>query len=271
MSRKKKKTIPIIVFPFIIISTLTIVFAFLKLTASNTQYIYVKVKVSQGFWWAATVKPNLWIAKSIKKGDSEYNLLGQPIAEVLEVRHYPYFPENQPYENKYNIYFTLKIGVDYNKRTQKVIFKRSTLSVGSPIELDFPSTQITGTVIELSSKPFEDKYIEKVAYLTKRFALPWEFDAIKIGDTYFDGEDVVFKVLSKTRRNTTVISMDSYGNISPNNLEPNNYITVKAIVRAKSKNGQLFFGEEKVLNPGSPLAISTPNFRFENFVISKIE
>ena len=218
MPRKKKKPVLPITLFFIVVSAITIIFALMRMGTAKTEYVYVKVKVSQGFWWASTSKPSPWYAKAIKKGDIEYNILGKPIAEILEVRYYSVFAKDQPTENKYDIYLTLKLAADYNNRTQKYIFKRSNLTIASPIDLETQSAQITGTVIKVSEQEFVDEYVEKTVFLTKSFAYPWEYEAIKVGDSYFDGEEIIFEVLDKNQVATSEIVTDYYGNLLPCHL-----------------------------------------------------
>ncbi len=270
MTAQKKVLPKKLLFIFLIIPLLVFVISAFKIVTPNKQTLYVKVKVSQGFWWASTTKPKLWMAKAIKKGHVEYNLLGQRESEIIKVSYYPHFSENRLYEDDYEIYLTLKLLADYNQKSGKAIFKRTTLSVGTPIELDYPTTQITGTVIALSDKPFREKYEEKIVYLTKRFAFPWEYEAISIGDQYHDGEQVVFEVLDKGRTNTAVVSSDAYGNLLSSSVEPTRYITVKAKLIVRNVNGQLLFGEEKIVNTGSYLIVTTDNYKYEGFVISRI-
>ncbi len=271
MPRKKKKSIPSIIFLFIIVCALTLVFALFKSTASETQYIYVKVKVSQGFWWASTSKPSPWYAKAIKKGDIEYNILGKPTAEILEVRYYSVFSKNEPTENKYDIYLTIKLAADYNNRTQKYVFKRSNITISSPIELETQSTQITGTVIDVSEQEFADEYIEKTIFLTKNFAHPWEYEAIKVGDSYFDGEEIVFEVLGKNQVATSEIKTDYYGNLLPSTIDATSHIVIKAKVKVRIDNEELLFGEERILNSGARLTVNTSIFNYSDFVVGKIE
>lgn len=271
MARSKKKSIPIITLLFIIVPVLTVGIAFAKLTKKNTKYVYAKIKVSQGLWWASTGKPNIWLAEGIKKGEIEYNLLGKPVAEILEARHYPYFTERKTNEDKFDIYLKVKLAADYNQRSQKYTFKRFSLVVGAPIEIETQSAQITGTVTELSESDFQTKKTEKTVFLTKKFAYPWEYDAIKIGDLYFDGEEVVFKVVDKYQVGTSVIAPDFYGNITPSTTDRTRYIVVKTKIKVLEKDGLLFFGEENLLNTGSTIAISTPRFNFEEFVVGKID
>ena len=105
-----------------------------RIFARPEQLIYAKVKVSQGLWWANTSRPPIWLAKAFQKGDIERNLTGEPIVEILSARYYPWWTEGQ-----YDVYLTLRLKVTDNQKTKTHSFKRSTISVGSPIELIFPS------------------------------------------------------------------------------------------------------------------------------------
>ncbi len=60
-----------------------------KLFYTKATFVYAKVKLGQGLWWAGGQKPSSWLATSIKTGDVEKDLVGKPIAEVLAVRYYP--------------------------------------------------------------------------------------------------------------------------------------------------------------------------------------
>ena len=276
MAKKKKKFPPNVFLPFIIIGALTLVFALFKFTTSETEHVYVKIKVSQGFWWASSAKPNIWYAQAIKKGDVEYDLLRKPIAEILEVRYYPFFSEAQQTEDKYDIYLKVKLTASYDNRKEQYIFKRSSVVVGSPIELETLSSQISGTVIEVSESEFEDKYIEKVITLVKEEGFsnnnPYLFNSIKVGDKYFDGEGVVFEILDKKLQKTTLLVSDQLGNIYTRQSPSMQNIIIKAKVVVKEINGLIFFGEEKLLTSGDSLVISLPSFKLdEDFIIGDIK
>jgi hypothetical protein len=265
---KRKLNLPKIA-PFIAIVAVVgfvAVVSLLKIFVSPKDRVYARVKVSQGFWWATTSRPELWYAKAVKKGEVEKDILGNEVAKILKVRYYPYYTEG-----KYDIYLTLELQGSYNEDTKEVSFKRSPLSIGSPIELSFPTTQITGTVIELSQEPIEGEYVEKTVYFTKRFAYPWEYDAIRAGDTYSDGEEVVFEVLGKSQRYTSILSPDLFGTLNSQTAEERRYITVKAKMKARQKAGQLVYGEDTVLAAGAPVSIVTDNFVFEGYIISRVE
>ena len=237
-----------------------------KLFFTKPTYVYAEVKVGQGLWWASTQKPSIWFVNAIKNAKVEKNLIGQPSAKILGVRYYPYFDTGQ-----YDVYVTVKIRVSGNKKTGEYSFNRSTIGVGSPIDLEFPSTQFSGTIIALSDKPLKENYVEKTVYMTKKNAYPWEYNAIKIGDSYFDGKETVFQVIDKKSQDTSLISSDAYGNSNPNLTESQMYIVVKAKMRLKQENGQLIYGEDQNVTLGRNIGIATSNFAYNNFVVSQIE
>src|SRR3989344_5717272 len=95
---------------FVGIFILVVIIALVKVSTSKPDYLYVKVKLSQGLWWASTQKPSIWFINAIKKGEIEYNLLGKPAAEILEVRYYsiPY-SLLAPSKDQFDIYATVKL------------------------------------------------------------------------------------------------------------------------------------------------------------------
>lgn len=231
-------------------------------------YVYAKIKVGQGLWWAVTTKPAIWYVKAIQKGDVARDLLGRVEAKILSKRFYRWYAYDQ-----FDVYLDVQLKANVNKKTNEYIFNRSALSVGSPIEMQFSSESITGTVMELSPRPFNEKLTEKIVYITKRYANPWEYDAIRIGDKTFDGEDTVFEVLEKSTAPSNGLSYGaSYAvNVGAPVLEPSNYVTVKAKVKLKEIGGQLVLGEDQIVSVGRTLNISTSNFIFDNFIVSKVE
>lgn len=236
-----------------------------KLFFVQPTYVYAKVKMGQGLWWASTQKPPPWFVEGLKKEMEEKDLTGKPIAKILSIRYYPWWTSGQ-----YDVYLTMKLKVT-KMGSGKYNFKRSAIGVGSPVDFEFPTAQFSGAIIALSKKPFKEKYVEKIVILTKKSAYPWEYEAITVGDKYFDGQEEVFKILNKQSTDTTNISNDVFGNYLPSNLETKKYIIVKAKIKLKEKNGQLIFGEEQPIILGKTINLSTEHFVFQDYVVSKIE
>lgn len=239
--------------------------SFYKLFISKPVYVYAKVKLGQGLWWAQTAKPNIWMVDQIKKGDSAKGLSGRKIIEVLSVTHYPVWGSDQ-----FDTYLSLKLKVSQQKTTKSYLFNRDTLAVGSPVDLSFPTFASAGTVTQLSESPLNQKLEEKIITLVKRLAFPWEYDAIQIGDSYFDGESKVFEILDKKYSDSTAYSTESVPNL-PAGPEARRYIEIKARIKVIDKDNQLVFGEEQIIRKGKGFNISTFNFAFNDYIISKVE
>jgi len=255
---------------FILIFFVSILFVGLiagyKLFFFKSTYVYVKVKIGQGNWWAGTSKPPIWFIRSLKKGDTEKNLLNRPFATILHVRYYPW-----PATTQYDVYVSLKLRVNKNPKTGKYNFKRSTIGVGSSIDLEFPSVQFSGTVIDLNEKPPQEMYVTKTVTITKRTAYSWEYEAIQIGDTYFDGEDKTIEIVDKKASDLSPQSFfDSYG-YSLSTLDPRKYITVRLKMKLMKTDDGLVLGEEQLINPGKWIYLSTKNFTFNDYFVGTIE
>jgi hypothetical protein len=237
-----------------------------KLFFVKDTYVYAKVKMGQGLWWASTAKPAIWFVEALKKGDVERSLTGKATAEILNVHYYPWWGSGQ-----YDVYLYLKLKVSGNPKTGKYNFKRSTIGVGSPIDFEFPSAQFSGTVVDMNSEPIKEQLFDKAITLTKKNAFPWEYDAIKIGDAYFNGEHTVFEILEKKAIDTYTQSSDVYGNSTDAIIDSKKYIQVKAKIKVLKKNNQLIFGEEQIVTPGKNLNISTSSFTFQEYVVGGVE
>jgi hypothetical protein len=239
-----------------------------KLFFVKPTYVYVKVKVGQGLWWASTQKPSIWFIEGLKKAQNmaEKELTGQPSAKILSVRYYPWWGSNQ-----YDVYLVMKLKVNRQGKTGKYNFKRSAIGVAAPVDFEFPSVQFSGTVLQISEKPIKEKLIEKTVILTKRAADPWEYDSIKIGDFYFDGKEKVFTIVDKTARDTQNLTADVFGNYPDISNELKKYIFIKGKIKVKPEKGNYIYAEEQLISVGKNLNIATNNLLLENYKVASIE
>jgi len=237
-----------------------------KLFISKPTYVYVRVKMGQGLWWASTNKPSMWFIKNIKKGDVQTDLVGALTSEILSVRYYPIL-----YPNQYDVYLTIKLKVSGNKKTGKYNFNRSTIGVGAPVDFEFPSSQFSGTIVDLATQPIKDKYIDKIVYLSKPFAYTWEYDGIKAGDKFFDGEENVIEILDKFSGEYTSITSSNKNIVDQSSPQTRQGITVKLKLKGKIVDGKFVFGDDQVISPGKIVYLSTDNFSFTDYLVSKVE
>jgi hypothetical protein len=238
--------------------------SFYKLFIAKPTYVYVKVKVGQGLWWASTQKPSIWFVKYFQKGDQELDLTGRPIAEILSVRYYPWWGSNQ-----YDVYLIMKLKVK-KMSSGKYNFKRSAIGVGAPVDFEFPKVQFSGTIIELSEKPIKEKLTIKNITFVKKWAYPWEAETVVIGDKYFDGEEVVFEIIDKKTEDSQEVYNLS-GIYYPVESERKKNITIKGRIKVSEKNGKFVFGEEQIIAPGKTINLATQNFQFQDYLVAKVE
>lgn len=239
-----------------------------KLFFVKPTYVYVKVKVGQGLWWASTQKPSIWFVEGLKQAqkEAEKELTGQPAAKILSIRYYPSYIANQ-----YDVYLIMRLKVTRLGKTGKYNFKRSAIGVASPVDFEFPSIQFSGTVLQISEKPIQETLTEKIIYLNKTYAYPWEFDGIKIGDRYFDGEENVVEILDKYVGDTAQVLVPFKSIIEQETPQSRRNVTVKLKIKGKQEKNNFIFGEEQVVALGKPLNLSTDNFQFQDYVVTKIE
>ena len=254
-----------VIFAIIVFVGLIVV---LKYITSEPNFFYARVQVSYPASYFS--KPDFWLVKSLKSDVKQYNILGRTEAQLISVRYYP----NQD-GSTFNIYLTVKLAGGFNRGTQQYTFQRSQIGVGSPIALNFSSSQFYGTVVDLSSTPFKDKYVEKTLYLVNRSAFykddPSVYDSIQIGDKYFDGMNDIFVVTDKSlQKNIFAITNNFTGQVLEGQTDATQNIVVKAKILVLEKNGQAIFAGNQILHVGSKFTFSTSNFDFSNFVISSI-
>lgn len=237
-----------------------------RLYIQKTQFIYVKVKVGQGYWWATTQKPNMWYIKAIQQAKEEKDVLGEPLATIVRVAYYPWYGSNS-----FDIFVTLRIKVTKSGKTGAYNFKRETIGVSSPIDFEFENVQFTGTIVAMSEKPIVPVTTNKVVYLSKKYTYPWEYDAIHIGDYFNDGNANVIEILDKAKGETNEIIVNEGGRLVSNATEEYRYISLKIRMRVREDGGQIFYGDEIIVSPGRNLGFVTNGFTFNDYVVSKIE
>lgn len=226
--------------------------------------MYVKVKVGQGMWWASTLKPSKWLIKAIQDAKDKQDLTKIKKEKILDIVYYPAMANGQ-----YEAYVTLQLKV--SKTATGYSYNRETVGVGAPIDLELETVQFSGTVMALSNHPPLEQTESRIVYLSKKYAYPWEYDQIHIGDSFSNGEEVVFEVLEKAKSDTNEVILSDQGKFLSEATEPFKYIFLKAKIKTTKTNGQYSFGEEYLLIPGRVIPLVTQNFTYNDYVITKVE
>lgn len=245
-----KKNYFLFIFAFVIL--FVALFSSYKLFVAKPIDIYVKVKLGQGLWWASTAEPPLWLVNSLNVQTNSPNI------KIIKINYYPYLVSGtntqsiNQYNDQYNVYLTLKLKATTNKSGDVYYFNRSEIAIGSPIDLAFSDTQVSGVIIAYSNQIIINKLADKIIFLTKNNPDSWEYEAIKTSDYYFDGENKAFQIIDKE-------------------ISSNNSLTVKAKIKIKEINNRLIFGEDRIIAVGKIISIFTNNFSFNNYIVSRID
>lgn len=240
--------------------------ALYKMFIMKPTYVYAKVKVGQGYWWATTQQPSIWMVKAIQAAQKQKDLTGEPIAQIINIDYYPYLGTSQ-----FNVFVTLKLRVTKVGKNGMYNFNRETIGVATPIDLEFPSAQFSGVIIQLSEKPIITRLVPKIIYLTKKYSYPWEFDEIKIGDKFNDGDVDVLKILDKAKGETNEVLLNDQGKLISSQTETYNYIILKIRAMVQEEGPLYVYGEEITMSPIRGFDFVTDEYIYNNFTISKIE
>ncbi len=115
--------------------------------------------------------------------------------------------------------------------------------------------------MSISSQEPQEKYLTKQITLAKQYAYytdsPDEFNSIQIGDSYFDGQDIAFKITDKYLKARKVAFSDINGRPVVNTLDVNQHIYLEAEIKVKEIDNMYFYGEEQRVAPGANLNIIT--------------
>ena len=258
---------------FVLVAIVTLGLIFYKSFLAKTNYAYVRVQIN--YPESYYTKPDIWLARSLKKGVSEEGLLGQKEAEVLGVTYYP--NTNDLTQTQLNIYLDLKLQVGYNASTGEYSFQRNTIAVGSPITLNFSTTHIIGTILYIGNKPLANNYVDKTIYLvwTGGFkkSSPYLYNSIKIGDAYFNGESDVFKIIDKKLEENVFAVVNNFtSQVTEGSTDTTQDIVLVARVKLLKVNNLLVFGGSQIITEGESMNLVTDDgLNLSSFVISAIQ
>ena len=251
---------------FIALLFIFVSFLLYKSFFSASNFVYVKVKIEQGYYVG---KPSVWIINALDSAIKDSKNAGN--VHIISEEHYPNWQPDQ-----IDIYVIAKLPANFNRSTGEYSYNHSTLSIGSPIQLHLKNLDISGTVIDLSNQPFKYKYVYKTIYLvdkggyTKDF--PYMYNSINVGDKYFDGTNTVFEVLDKSlEKNILGVQNNLNGQVYEQTVDTTQNVVIKARVRVRQTDKEFTYGEVYEVKNNNPIPFSTNNYFFSDFVIRSID
>ncbi|MCL4338889.1 DUF4330 domain-containing protein [Patescibacteria group bacterium] len=193
------------------------IFLFIFLYFHNTKkWIEVEMKVTTdptllSEW--RSVPP--WLIDTVKKGNTEYDGFGRPVAEVKDIQTY------ETNGNYKETYIKLHLNTLYNKNQHKYTYASKDLTIGGPISVKPNGILIEGVVTAIQGISDNRKKVHKKVllqmvggpdYITNGVE-PWIADSINIGDITKDfAGNTIAKVLDKKTAPAKRITVDANGN-----------------------------------------------------------
>lgn len=131
---------------FILITFAFLVIFLIKFFGIKEEWRTIKVQIIKKNWSENYdmygYRTPFWLSDKIKKGQIEKGKNGKTIAELIDFESYERGSEES------ELFLTVKIKVNINKRTNVILFKDMEVNLGSQIELNLDNNLIIGQVID---------------------------------------------------------------------------------------------------------------------------
>ena len=205
MFEKVKKRVQSLTIFEIFISISIIVFTvfIVKFFGQKVESKIIRIEVINKSWGESWnpygYRTPFWLSDKLKIGQKEYDKSGNVIAEIIDIENYARGNEEA------EIYLTVRVRTEYQKRLRQHFFKNIPLDLGSSIEIAPDQNIVYGQVI--------DNNVPPQGYLKKEFSIiargrgydQYVIDNIKIGERVenrHNGEAVATIVELHTEKTT---------------------------------------------------------------------
>lgn len=221
---------------------------YIRTLFTKPEYVTVQILSSGGEWWWFNVNPPFWLLNSIQKGSKEYDALGRPIAEVLDVSTF------DTLDGKRLSIVTAKLRVDVKKKSETFEFRNDPLFVGSSIYIAPNNIRLNGNVMWIEGIQ-QNTTESKILTLRDYYVYPYRADGIQVGMKMVDTQGkVMAEIIDKKVETSQMMTYDLWGvsHQQPDYLHVD--LTIKVRIEATKSAGQYYF----LLQPihlGSSIAI----------------
>lgn len=263
LSKRFKKSITVY---DILIFLLAFAFLFFLAFYFKERPTWVKagIKISSPHWWSKDTIPPYWLADTIKIGDKEIGIFNQVVVQVEDVQVFETTKERK------DVYLTVKLRANYNKRIDRYVYKGQPVEVGSPIELHLGKTFVQGLVTFVANK--EEKLEEFVITGKVINKFPWEVENIKVGDKMKDGQErVIAEVIDRKIELADYLTTDWQGNVYLRKRPDRRDAIFKIRIKASQRGSNFYFRQEQKLKIGEKLFLQFENGDLDYLSIMKIE
>jgi hypothetical protein len=190
----------------------------------KSEYVNIRVRVTELNVLYATNNPKFWYADRFKVGDVERDTLGRVLAEVVDVDTFNYDKDTKA------VYLDLRVRATYDSRTKIYSLRGKPLVFGIPITFNLSGITFQGIVTEFPNSNFQInlRIKESLARVVvrginenandengdKRFTEPVAVESIKKGDKIVDSRgSSLAEVVDITLRPAQRITTDDRGNL----------------------------------------------------------
>ncbi len=250
---------------------LTIVLGVFGFFYRKSQYVDIKIRVTDKDVLYAWNNPQNWFANRFVVGDSEKDLLGNDIAKITNVESYNIDNYTKA------VYLNINIKATYDPRTRQYSARGKKLSFGTPVKFSMNGVSFDGLVVDPphSSQDTNTSFVISEVFIRgiqsdsagKTFVEPEVLSQIKQGDVIESSSGVKFaEVLNVKLTSAEHVTQDSNGRLYLR-YDPL-YKDARVLVRFKVKS----VGNEKYIFNDYPLRIgSKPALTFKDkFIVGEI-
>ncbi len=241
----------------ILLGVLAVVKYFRIDSSSPTRTIQVKIT---GENWTSSYKqyegfrPPYWYAEQLHAGMNAYNGQGRVIATTDLVEKYSRSGAD------FDIYLTITVNGYFDYSTNQFIFNGQPIVVGRQIHINFPNIELVADIID-------DDY--SVNAVTRKFKYvtvvqegihTWQYDAIQVGSTASNGNEVIAEVLKKNSYRSSVLEIENRNNtleLIQDINKVNSQIELKIMVEKHSDSW--YYGGHQKISVGSDIWVSMEN------------
>lgn len=225
---------------------ITIIFAAvftIKFFGRKKEFITIKVEVIKQNWLnnydPYGYRTPYWISDKVKIGQTEKNKAGKVIATLIDLENYERGDEEA------ELYLTLKIQTNLDKRTGLYYFKDKPINLGSIIDLTLNNIELRGQVI--------DNNVPKDGYQTKYFYViararnldPWVSEKIVPGIKVYNRstKEVVGEIIKVNFEKSSLqeIKTDNTGKYLTVASEKNKDAIITLKLKTYQMDGKWFF------------------------------
>lgn len=226
----------------------------------KTQYVDIRVKVTDQDVLYSRTNPATWYANRFNVGDSEKNELGRPIAQITNVETY-----NTTADTK-AVYLNINVRAVYDKMSQTYSAKGTSLIFGNTLKFSFPNVSFSGLIIEspTTSNPVSPIEQKKIVVLQRGIDAiePVILQKIKVGDEIIDSMgNILAHVESVSFLASPRITQTYQGDLLLRNDPYYKDAFITLTVRVKKYNNEYFLFDNVPLK----LGVNVPlNFSYES-------